>query len=92
MNICKHNDFCGGCIYQGMDYGQQLRIKEDEVLRLMAEKGVAAGKADPIEGCPSQYRYRNKMEYTFGDFEKGGPLTCGMHRKGNFMSITTVDT
>ena len=25
MNICKHNDFCGGCIYQGMDYGQQLR-------------------------------------------------------------------
>ena len=29
MNICKHNDFCGGCIYQGMDYGQQLRIKED---------------------------------------------------------------
>ena len=40
MNICKHNDFCGGCIYQGMDYGQQLRIKEDEVLRLMAEKGV----------------------------------------------------
>ena len=92
MNICKHNDFCGGCIYQGMDYGQQLRIKEDEVLRLMAEKGVAAGKADPIEGCPSQYRYRNKMEYTFGDFEKGGPLTCGMHRKGNFMSITTVDS
>ena len=75
-----------------MDYGQQLRIKEDEVLRLMAEKGVAAGKADPIEGCPSQYRYRNKMEYTFGDFEKGGPLTCGMHRKGNFMSITTVDS
>ena len=92
MNICKHNDFCGGCIYQGMDYGQQLRIKEDEVLRLMAEKGVAAGKADPIEGCPSQYRYRNKMEYTFGDFEKGGPLACGMHRKGNFMSITTVDS
>ena len=92
MNICKHNDFCGGCIYQGMAYGQQLRIKEDEVLRLMAEKGVAAGKADPIEGCPSQYRYRNKMEYTFGDFEKGGPLTCGMHRKGNFMSITTVDS
>ena len=58
----------------------------------MAEKGVAAGKADPIEGCPSQYRYRNKMEYTFGDLEKGGPLTCGMHRKGNFMSIITVDS
>ena len=91
MNICKHNDFCGGCIYQGMDYGQQLKTKEDEVIRLMDEKGVTAGKVDPIEGCPSQYRYRNKMEYTFGDFEKGGPLTCGMHRKGNFMSITTVD-
>ena len=59
-------------------------IKEDEVLRLMAGKGVAAGKADPIEGCPSQYRYRNKMEYTFGDFEKGGPLYLRHAPQGKF--------
>ena len=48
MNICKHNDFCGGCIYQGMDYGQQLRIKEDEVLRLMAEKALRPERPIPL--------------------------------------------
>lgn len=31
------------------------------------------------------------MEYTFGDMEKGGPMTLGMHVKGKFMSIVTVD-
>ena len=31
------------------------------------------------------------MEYTFGDFVKDGEMTLGMHKKGNFMSIITVD-
>ena len=38
-----------------------------------------------------RYHYRNKMEYTFGDFTKDGELELGMHKKGNFMSIVTVD-
>ncbi|MBQ6088861.1 MAG: 23S rRNA (uracil(1939)-C(5))-methyltransferase RlmD [Firmicutes bacterium] len=46
---------------------------------------------DGIEGCPSQYAYRNKMEYTFGDLVKDGEMTLGMHKKGQFMSIITVD-
>ena len=90
-NICEHNDNCGGCIYQGVPYEEQLRAKEEETLRLLREKGVRPDRIEPIEGCPQQYRYRNKMEYTFGDFTKGGPLTLGMHRKGNFKSIATVD-
>ena len=90
-NICEHNDNCGGCIYQGVPYEEQLRAKEEETLRLLREKGVRPDRIEPIEGCPQQYRSRNKMEYTFGDFTKGGPLTLGMHRKGNFKSIATVD-
>ena len=35
--------------------------------------------------------YRNKMEYTFGDLEKGGELELGMHYKGRWMSIITTD-
>ena len=35
--------------------------------------------------------YRNKMEYTFGDLEKGGELELGMHFKSRFMSIITTD-
>lgn len=91
MDICKHNEFCGGCIYQEHDYPAQLKIKEQEVLNLLEKKEVSVEKIDHIEGCPCQYRYRNKMEYTFGDLVKDGETTLGMHKKGHFMSIITVD-
>lgn len=91
MDICKHNELCGGCIYQEYTYLQQLEIKEKEVLDLLEKKDVHPDFVDKIEGCPVQYRYRNKMEYTFGDLLKDGEMTLGMHKKGNFMSIITVD-
>ena len=89
--VCPHSQFCGGCIHQGVPYEQQLAAKEAEVLKLLEAKGVVPEKVDTIEGCPSQYGYRNKMEYTFGDFVKDGEMTLGMHRKKSFMSIVTVD-
>lgn len=89
--LCPHSEFCGGCIHQGVPYEEQLAAKEAEVLKLLEAKGVTPEKIDTIEGCPSQYEYRNKMEYTFGDFVKDGEMTLGMHRKRNFMSIVTVD-
>lgn len=91
MNICKHDEFCGGCIYQGVSYEEQLKTKENQVLQLLRDKDVKVLQIDGIEGCPDSYRYRNKMEYTFGDLIKDGPMTLGMHKKGNYMSIITVD-
>lgn len=91
FKICQHDEFCGGCIYQGVPYEQQLKAKNSEVLSLLEKKDIKVEKIDYIEGCPSQYRYRNKMEYTFGDFVKDGELCLGMHKKKNFMSIVTVD-
>ena len=44
-----------------------------------------------VEGSPEQWEYRNKMEFTFGDVEKGGELGCGMHMKGKSFGIITVD-
>ena len=90
--LCPHREFCGGCIYQDVPYEKQLEEKEREVLRLLEAKGVTPEKIDSIEGCPSAFCYRNKMEYTFGDFVKDGEMTLGMHRKKNFMSIVTVDS
>ena len=91
IELCPHSQFCGGCIHQGVPYEQQLAAKEAEVLKLLEAKNVTPEKIDTIEGCPSQYEYRNKMEYTFGDFVKDGEMTLGMHRKKSFMSIVTVD-
>lgn len=93
FNICVHDQFCGGCVYQGMPYDQQLALKEKEVRGYFAERGIQPEVFDSIQGCPEnhKYRYRNKMEYTFGDFVKDGPICLGMHKKKNFMSIVTVD-
>lgn len=90
-NICPHNGECGGCVYQGVAYEEQLANKAGEVKALLDEKEIAYGELLPIEPAPSRYEYRNKMEYTFGDMVKDGPTTLGMHKKGHFMSIVTVD-
>ena len=89
--LCRDREFCGGCSYQGVPYEEQLRIKEGEVRQLLDAKSIKYGEFLPIQPSPSRYAYRNKMEYTFGDQVKDGPTTLGMHQKGRFMSIITVD-
>ena len=91
MGICIHSGHCGGCAYQGVDYGKQLQIKNDEVETLLKSKSINYAEYLGIEGSPSLYRYRNKMEYTFGDMVKAGEMTLGMHQKKRFMSVVTVD-
>lgn len=89
--ICPHNDFCGGCSYQELSYEEQLKIKNDLVCQLLANRNITPEKMDYIKSSPLQFQYRNKMEYTFGDLVKDGELTLGMHKKGFHMSIVTVD-
>ncbi|MEE0771580.1 MAG: 23S rRNA (uracil(1939)-C(5))-methyltransferase RlmD [Anaerovoracaceae bacterium] len=91
MEICRDSNICGGCVYQGVPYCEQLKNKEGEVRGLLDRKDIRYGSFLDIEPAPQRYRYRNKMEYTFGDMEKNGPTTLGMHKKKHFMSIITVD-
>lgn len=91
MEICRDSNICGGCVYQGVPYCEQLKNKAGEVRGLLDRKDIRYGSFLDIEPAPQRYRYRNKMEYTFGDMEKNGPTTLGMHKKKHFMSIITVD-
>ncbi|MCD8218723.1 MAG: class I SAM-dependent RNA methyltransferase [Clostridiales bacterium] len=89
---CVHSDFCGGCNYQTLPYGEQLKLKSAQVLGLLEE--VVPDVSAVFEGIrrsPRQFGYRNKMEFTFGDAYKDGPLTVGMHKRGGFYDIVTVD-
>ena len=88
---CRDREFCGGCAYQQVAYEDQLKNKFGEVRGLLEKKQIGGEVLLPIEPAPEIYGYRNKMEYTFGDMEKDGPMTLGMHRKKHFMSIVTVD-
>ena len=91
METCRLNGQCGGCLYQGIDYEEQVLLKGKEVRKQIEEKKLKTGTFAGIEGSPAIYRYRNKMEYTFGNLEKGGQMTLGMHKRGQYMSILNVD-
>ena len=39
---------------------------------------------------PVQWEYRNKMEFSFGDEYKDGPLALGLHKRDSFHDIVTA--
>lgn len=88
---CKHFNQCGGCSILSVPYEKQLEIKERQVLDLFLQQDLIGFEFLGIQGSPLNKLYRNKMEYTFGDEVKGGPLTLGLHKKGRHIDILTVD-
>ena len=88
---CAHFGQCGGCSILSVPYEKQLEIKSEQVLKLFEEQDIRGFEFLGIESSPNNTCYRNKMEYTFGDEVKGGPLTLGMHKKGRHLDIITVD-
>lgn len=86
---CKGFGTCGGCSYQTLSYAEQLAQKEKQVKKLL-EAVCPNLPFEGIIGSPSEWAYRNKMEFTFGDAYKDGPLALGMHKKGSFHDIVTT--
>ena len=90
---CPHFGVCGGCAYQTVSYEKQLALKEGQVKTLLdSVLDPATYTWDGIKGSPVLTGYRNKMEFSFGDEYKDGPLALGMHKKGSFHDIVTVDS
>ena len=85
---------CGGCTYLCLRYEEQCAIKRDQVTELLTEAMPAGASMDWFLGIlpsPVIYGYRNKMEFSFGDEFKDGPLTLGMHKRGSFYDIVNAD-
>lgn len=89
--VCPHFGNCGGCFYQSIAYEIQTKMKEEQVKRLFDEAGTKNYEYLSIEPNPNVYEYRNKMEFSFGDEEKGGPLTLGIHKRGKYYDVVTVN-
>ena len=104
-SICPHFGECGGCSYQNLTYDKQLELKENQVRRLLLpafekQKSLCTDDREVqeymntifegIKASPVQYDYRNKMEFSFGDEIKDGPLALGMHKRGSFYDIVSV--
>ena len=93
---CPYFGKCGGCTYRTVSYEEQLKQKERQVKDLLRPVLSNYGKEidrifEGIEKSPRMLEYRNKMEFSFGDEVKDGPLSLGMHKRGSFHDIVTVD-
>lgn len=103
--FCPHFGECGGCNYQNIPYEKQLEIKESQVKNLLKSaftkqmllEGIEKDTDqyinnifEGIKASPVQTSYRNKMEFSFGDEYKDGPLALGMHKRGSFYDIVSV--
>ena len=87
---CSVFGACGGCTYHSISYEKQLELKREQVKGLfdqVCDDYIFEG----IIGSPIEWGYRNKMEYSFGDEYKDGPLSLGLHKRGSFYDILTTD-
>ncbi len=102
--VCSIFPACGGCMYQTMSYEEQLCMKERQVRELLdgaiedwrkskgdiQEDACLSYRWEGIHGSPIEFRYRNKMEFSFGDEYKDGPLSLGLHKKGSTYDVLTA--
>lgn len=87
---CPHFGGCGGCTYQNLPYEEQLSMKARQVKALLDGAVQGDYTFEGIKGSPKVSAYRNKMEFSFGDEVKDGPLALGLHKRGSFYDIVNV--
>ena len=83
-----------GAPWQVLPYERQLEIKAEQVEDALRRIGKLDGFAvEPIVAATEQWRYRNKVEFSFGtDASAQSPkLVCGFHAPGSWEDILDVD-
>jgi len=88
---CLHEgEPCPGAPWQGLAYEQQLihkRNQVDEALRRIG--GLDGFELEEIEPAQEQWRYRNKLEYSFG--ARGEETVLGFHASGRWDLVVGVE-
>lgn len=89
--FCPHAKMCGGCTYQTLPYPSQTELKKNMVKEIIDGVVQEEYEFEGILGSPYEWGYRNKMEFSFGDEYMNGPLALGLHKKGSFYDIVSVE-
>jgi 23S rRNA (uracil1939-C5)-methyltransferase len=90
-DACVHDgEPCPGAAWQGLPYERQLAEKRRQVDEALRRIGKLDGfELEEIEPAAERWRYRNKLEYSFG--ERGQETLLGFHRRGSWEEIVDVD-
>ena len=88
--VCRIFPACGGCMYQTMPYEEQVKMKEGQIRRIMDPVVKGEYVFEGVKHSPKEFHYRNKMEFSFGDEFKDGPLSLGLHKKGSTYDVLTA--
>ena len=88
--VCSIFPVCGGCMYQTMSYEAQMEMKAEQVKNILDEAVDGEYLFEGVKASPKEFAYRNKMEFSFGDEYKDGPLTLGLHKKGSTYDVLTA--
>jgi 23S rRNA (uracil1939-C5)-methyltransferase len=88
---CDHGgDPCPGAPWQALPYEEQLRHKQQQVNDSLTRLGgLSAYELEPIEPAVEQWRYRNKLEYSFGECD--GELVLGYHARGRWDQVVDAE-
>jgi 23S rRNA (uracil1939-C5)-methyltransferase len=88
---CSHGgEPCPGAPWQGLPYERQLSHKSEQVAEALRRIGALEGfELEEIVPAEQQWRYRNKLEYSFGENE--GEVALGFHARGRWDLIVDVD-
>jgi len=93
---CLHGgEPCPGAAWQGLPYKRQLAEKQAQLAEALERLGSFAGiEPEPITPAVDRWRYRNKLEYSFGSPPSDSPsgeLALGFHARGRWDRIVDVD-
>ena len=88
---CDHGgEPCPGAPWQALAYEEQLRQKQAQVHDALVRLGRLDGfELEEIEPAVEEWRYRNKLEYSFG--ERDGELLLGFHARGRWDLIVDAE-
>jgi len=80
-----------GAPWQVLPYERQLEVKEAQVAEALRRIGHLDGfEQAPIVPAAEVWRYRNKLEFSFGT-DAAGELVCGFHAPGSWERIVPVE-
>ena len=77
---------CGGCQLQNLSYAEQLRFKQNKVVKLLK----SFGRVEPIIGMDDPYHYRNKVQAAFFT-DRRGRIRSGVYQSGTHRIVSVDD-